>query len=87
MPYRFSYCFWLAISAVFESLSSKGLLGDLLQFSRLTKIVFAIGHTAAVLAFELRVFDQGFVLLLVSKVKTLGYNVAEVLAVRVTFAF
>jgi hypothetical protein len=62
-------------------------LGDLLQFGRLTKIVFAIGDTAAVLTFELRVFDQGFVLLLIAKMKALGYNVAEVLAVRVTFAF
>jgi len=72
---------------VFQSIGGDGLLGDFLQFSRLTKIVFAIGHTATVLAFEFRVFDQGFVLLLVSKMKSLGYNVAEVPAVRVTFAF
>jgi hypothetical protein len=58
-----------------------------LQFSRLTKIIFAIGRTATVLTFELRVFDQSLVLLLVTKMKTLGYNVAQVLAVRVTFTF
>jgi hypothetical protein len=75
------------ISAVFESLSGDGLLVDFLQFSRLTKILFAVGHTATVLTFELRVFDQGLVLLLIAKMKSLGYNVAEVLAVRVTFAF
>jgi hypothetical protein len=58
-----------------------------LQFDRLTKIFVTPGYTSAMLTFELWVFDQSLVLLLIAKMKALRYHIAKVLAVVITTTF
>ena len=47
--------------------------------SRDAKIVAASGRSATAFALEFRFIDQGLVPLLITKVETLGYDVAQVI--------
>ena len=54
---------------------------------RLAEVLVTFGNPLAMFASELRIFHQAVIILLVAKMKTLGYDVAEVLAMQRAFAF
>ena len=58
-----------------------------LQASRNTEIGVTFGYTATMVALVLCIFDQSLVLWLVTEMKTLRYNIAQVLAVQLRGAF
>ena len=52
------------------------ILDTLLQSKRLTKVLFALCYTSALLALKLRLFGQGLVMVLVAEMEALGHHVA-----------